>query len=89
MTIKTVRYVLEYTYQPPRAGYWRMIEGDLGGVEGSYEFDEHDGRTTATCTQAIDIGFWVPGFLRATAERKALRDSVEEFKRAVEARRGS
>jgi hypothetical protein len=28
----------------------------------------------------------VPGFIRSLAEAKALRDSVEEFKRAVETR---
>jgi polyketide cyclase/dehydrase/lipid transport protein len=86
MTLKTVRYVLEYTYDPPHGATWRLVEGDLNGVEGSYRFDAADGATTATCTQAIDLGFWVPGLLRRTFERKALQDSVEEFRKAVEAR---
>ena len=55
-------------------------------VEGSYEFAEAGSRTKATCTQAIDIGFWVPGPIRRPFEQKALRDSVEEFKVAVESR---
>ncbi len=86
MTIKTLRYVLAYEYDPPRSARWRLVEGDVAGVEGAYRFDEADGATTATCTQAIDLGFWVPGFLRRAFEQKALHDSVEEFRRAVESR---
>src|SRR2546425_10241577 len=87
MMIKTIRYVLEYTYEPPHTGRWRLLEGDVRDVEGSYHFEETKDGTIATCTQAIDIGFWVPGFIRSTFERSALRTSVEEFKKAVEARR--
>jgi len=87
MTIRTIRYVLEYHWTPPEGGTWRMVSGDLAGVEGEYRFTPlPDGRTRATCSQAIDLGFWLPGFLRSTAEKKALRDSVEEFRAAAEAR---
>jgi hypothetical protein len=85
-TIKTLRYTLEYRYERPHAAHWHLVEGDVKAVEGSYEFKTTDGRTEATCTQAIDIGFWVPGPLRRPFEQKALRDSVEEFKKAVETR---
>ena len=85
-TLKTVRYVLEYTYDPPRSAHWHLVEGDVTAVEGSYRFAESGAHTDATCSQAIDIGFWIPGPLRRTFEKKALRDSVEEFRRAVEAR---
>jgi ribosome-associated toxin RatA of RatAB toxin-antitoxin module len=88
MMLKTVRYTLEYTYEPPHAARWRLVEGDVKAVEGSYRFDSAGDRTTATCTQAIDVGFWIPGPIRRTFERKALQDSVEEFKRAVEQRAG-
>jgi hypothetical protein len=90
-TLKTVRYVLEYTYEPPHEARWRLVEGDVRAVEGSYRFREQDPtpHTEAICTQAIDIGFWVPGPIRRTLERKALQDSVEEFRRAVEARRAA
>jgi uncharacterized membrane protein len=86
MTLKTIRYTLEYTYDPPSGARWHMVEGDVKDVQGSYRFVERDGETEATCSQAIDIGFWVPGLLRRTFESKALRDSVEEFKKAVESR---
>ena len=85
-TLKTIRYVLEYTYEPPHTARWRLVEGDVKDVQGSYEFRERAGKVEATCTQEIDVGFWIPGPLRRTFEAKALRDSVEEFKKAVEAR---
>ncbi len=86
MTVRTIHYVLEYDYDPPHGASWRLVEGDLADIAGSYRFVPADGGTRATCEQAIDLGFWIPGFLRSTLERKALRDSVEEFRRAVEAR---
>ncbi len=90
MKIKTVRNVLEYRHEPPSRLAWSLVEGDVKGVEGSYRFEEAEpGRTRMTCTQAVDIGFWVPGFLKSLFESQALRDSVEELKREVEARRQS
>jgi ribosome-associated toxin RatA of RatAB toxin-antitoxin module len=86
MTIKTIRYVLEYPFDPPRGGRWKLVEGDVKAVEGSYQFEPCAKGTTATCTQAVDIGFWIPGFIKSTFEAKALRDSVEEFRVAAEAR---
>jgi hypothetical protein len=85
-TVKTLRYVLEYSYTRPTGASWKLVEGDVKDVQGSYEFRETDGRTHATCSQAIDIGFWVPGPIRRPFEQMALRDSVEEFKKAVETR---
>ena len=86
MTIKTIRYVLEYSFDQPNGATWKLVEGDLKSVEGSYRFEPADGGTTATCSQAVDIGFWIPGFIKSTFEAKALRDSVEEFRVAAEAR---
>src|SRR5262249_5660138 len=86
MTIKTIRYVLDYEYTRPTGATWRLVEGDVKDVEGSYHFDETPSGVTATCSQAVDLGFWVPGFIRSLAEAEALRLSVEEFKRAVESR---
>ena len=86
MTLKTIRYTLEYTWDPPHGGQWRLVEGDVKDVHGTYRFTAAGTRTKATCSQAVDIGFWVPGPIRRPFEQKALRDSVEEFKQAVESR---
>ncbi len=87
MTVKKIRYVLDYTFDPPHGARWKLASGDVKDIEGSYRFEETAAGTTATCTQGIDLGFWLPGFLRSGFEKKALRDSVEEFRVAVEARR--
>jgi hypothetical protein len=84
--VKTVRYVLEYAYDRPRGATWHLVEGDLKSIRGEYRFEPEGDGTKATCSQAVDVGFWVPGPIRRTLEMKALRDSVEEFKRAVEDR---
>jgi ribosome-associated toxin RatA of RatAB toxin-antitoxin module len=86
MTLKTLRYTLEYRFDPPHGGTWRLVEGDVSDVVGAYRFEPAGDDTRATCEQAIDVGFWIPGFLKRTFEQKALVDSVEEFRRAVEAR---
>lgn len=87
MKLKTLRYVLEYHYDLPRRATWRLVEGDVSSIEGSYEFERiGEGRTRATCRQAVDLGFWVPGPLRRVIERQALKDSVGEFKAEAERR---
>ena len=86
MKLRTMRYVLEYTWHPPNRLTWKMVEGDLADIEGSYVF-EADGakRTTATCSQAISLGFWVPSLILKPIEQTALKQSVLDFK--VEAER--
>lgn len=87
MKIRNVRYVLEYTYDLPQGARWRLVEGDVAGIEGSYTFEPiDDAHTRATCRQAVDLGFWVPGPLRRLIERQALRDSVLEFRGEAERR---
>jgi len=86
MTIKVIHYVLEYTYTPPREARWHLVEGDLSSVEGIYRFEADGHGTRAACTQALELGFWIPGFIRSAFEKKALHDSVEEFRQAVESR---
>ena len=85
MKVGTVRYVLEYTWHPPNRVTWKMTEGDLADIEGSYVF-EADGptRTTATCSQAISLGFWVPSLILRPIEQTALKQSVLEFKTHAE-----
>lgn len=87
MKIRTVRYVLEYEYRKPGELTWRSVDGDVASIQGSYHFVRRaDKNTDATCRQAIDLGFWVPGTLRKLAERTALRQSVLELKEEVERR---
>ncbi|MEW6268301.1 MAG: SRPBCC family protein [Thermodesulfobacteriota bacterium] len=87
MKIRNVRYVLAYDYDLPRRADWHLVEGDVTGIVGSYEFEPlGTKRTRATCRQSVDLGFWIPGPLRRMIERQALRDSVNEFKAEAERR---
>ena len=85
MKLKTIGYVLEYEYRKPTDLTWTEVEGDLESIAGSYKFEKLGAkRCRVTCRQAVSIGFWVPGPLRALIERQALRTSVLEFKAAAE-----
>ena len=87
MMIKTLRYTLAYESERPNRLTWKLTQGDVSDVQGSYEFVALESDVTeATCTQGIDVGFWIPGPLRRTFERSALSDSVGEFKKMAEAR---
>lgn len=87
MKLKTVRYVLAYHWEPPHRLTWKLVEGDLADVEGSYDFEAADpSRTRATCSQAVSLGFWVPSLIRAPLEQNAVKQSVLEFKAEVERR---
>ena len=83
MTIRTVRYTLRYNYNLPETFSWKMTEGDLASVEGSYELSEADNQTSCTCNQAVETGFWIPGPIRRIAEGSALRNSLEELSAEV------
>src|SRR5262245_8623638 len=46
-TLKTIRYVLEYTWDKPRGARWHLVEGDVKDVQGSYECRQQGGRAGA------------------------------------------
>jgi ribosome-associated toxin RatA of RatAB toxin-antitoxin module len=86
MTLKTVRYVLEYQYDKPTQLTWKSVAGDVEAIAGSYQFEKlGPARSRAICRQAVSLGFWLPGPLRSLIERQALKQSVLEFKAAAEA----
>jgi ribosome-associated toxin RatA of RatAB toxin-antitoxin module len=88
--LKTITYTLAYECERPNRLRWKMTAGDLKDIEGEYELVELEpGLTEATCWQAIDVGLWVPGFVRRAFESTAIVDSVREFKQAAEERAGA
>ena len=85
--LKTITYTLAYEGTRPGLLVWKMTAGDLAAIEGRYDLVELEpGLTEATCTQALDIGMWVPGIVRRVFERSAIQDSVRELKKAAEDR---
>lgn len=88
--LKTITYTLSYEGEKPHRLTWKATAGDLKAIEGEYLLVELEpGLTEATCTQAIDVGMWVPGIVRRAFEQSAVRDSVVEFKKAAEDRAGA
>ena len=89
MVIKTISYTLAYQGERPHGLSWKLVSGDVSDVEGSYRFTKlEDDVTEAECSQAVEIGFWIPGPFKRTFEKSALVDSVREFKSAAERRAG-
>lgn len=80
------RYRLAFHYVPPVRASWSMIDGDLASINGAYQFEETAGGVVVSCTQAIDVGFWIPELIRRPLEQRALRRSVDEFRAAAETR---
>ena len=80
------RYRLAFHYVPPVRATWSMIDGDLAAITGAYQFEESPGGVVVSCTIAVDVGFWIPELVRRPLEQCALRDSVDEFRAAVETR---
>jgi len=83
--VKTVRYVLRYSYEEPHSITWDYIEGDPKDVDGEYVLEERDdGFTLATYSLAIDPGVWMPGRLQKVLGEQVMKGSMEDLKRRVE-----
>ena len=85
--VKTIRYELEYSYEPPHRIAWNYLGGDIKDVDGEYIFEDRgDGSTLATYSLALDPGVWLPERLARAINRHVMRASVEELRERVEAR---
>ena len=82
MTVKTIRYVLDYTYDPPHGATWTLVEGDVTDIEGAYRFEESDGRHDGD-VHAGDRSRLLAAGLRAQRPRE---EGAARFRRGVPAR---
>jgi uncharacterized membrane protein len=83
--LKTVSYVLDYSYDEPHRIAWEYVEGDVRDVEGEYLLEEAGGGTLATYSLRIDPGVWLPGLALRMLSEQVMRGSMEDLKRHVEA----
>jgi ribosome-associated toxin RatA of RatAB toxin-antitoxin module len=82
--IKTVRYVLTYTY-PPDGVAWESEEGgDVKLIKGSYALSPSGDVTTVTYQFEIDPGFPVPSFIRRQAVKMIVSRALGGLKSRVE-----
>jgi uncharacterized membrane protein len=85
--IKTIQYTLKYSYAgAPERFSWKLLEGDVKELSGSYVFDEFDDVTDVTYETAIDPGFKIPGPLKRQGERQIVKGALQDLKKRVEAR---
>ena len=91
--IRTITYVLNYTYDGIARIEWTAEPGDdIAVMDGRYEFyDLEDGGTEVVYALRVEPNFKVPGMLRRQAERqivatalRGLRDRAEEMASAAD-----
>jgi ribosome-associated toxin RatA of RatAB toxin-antitoxin module len=83
--LKVVTYTLGYDYSnAPEAFSWKLIDGDVKELEGSYVFDEFDDVTDVTYEMKVDPGFPIPKLLKRQAEKQIARGALEDLKNRVE-----
>lgn len=82
--IKTVRYVLSYTY-PGNGVAWQNEEGgDVKLIKGSYAFTPAGEMTTVNYNFEIDPGFPVPAFIRRQAVKMIVSRALGGLKKRSE-----
>ena len=83
--IRSIRYELEYSYEPPHRIAWRYLDGDIRDVDGEFIFEDRgDGSTLATYSLALDPGVWLPDRIARMINEQVMRASVEELRTRVE-----
>jgi ribosome-associated toxin RatA of RatAB toxin-antitoxin module len=69
--LRKVKTRVRFTYDGPSRLSWKMLEGDLTSMEGSWDLEDlGGGRTRVTYTVAVDPGS-IPPFVRGPIEKAA------------------
>jgi ribosome-associated toxin RatA of RatAB toxin-antitoxin module len=83
--VRTIRYRLRYSYEPPHRIAWNYVEGDVKDVDGEFVLEDRgDGTTLATYSLALDAGVWLPGPLRKVLSDQVMKGAVDDLKKRVE-----
>jgi ribosome-associated toxin RatA of RatAB toxin-antitoxin module len=68
--LRKVKTRVKFTYEGPTRLSWKMVEGDLTSMEGSWELEDLGGRTKITYALAVDPGS-IPPLVRGPIEKAA------------------
>jgi uncharacterized membrane protein len=83
--VKSVRYVLRYSYDPPGRIAWEYLEGDVKDVDGEFLLEALNGAgTLATYRLRLDPGVWMPGPIQRVLSDQVMKGAVDDLKRRVE-----
>jgi uncharacterized membrane protein len=82
--VKQVRYVLRYSYEPPRRITWEYVDGDVKDVAGEFVLEQaDDGVTLATYRVELDPGVWMPGPIKKVLTDQVMKGAVDDLARRV------
>ena len=77
-------YVLAYEWQPAKVS-WHLVEGTLlKAMDGAYELEATDGRTTVTYHLAVDVNLPMIGLFKRKAEQTIIDAALQNLKKRVE-----
>jgi hypothetical protein len=83
--VRTVRYVLRYSYEPPGWIGWEYVEGDVKDVSGEFVLEQaDDGVTLATYQLSLDAGVWLPGPIQKVLRDSVMKGALEDLRKRVE-----
>ena len=83
--LRSVRYTLDYSYEPPHHIEWSYVEGDPKAVDGELSLEDgDDGATLATYSLRIDPGVWLPGPVVKLLTDQVMQGALDDLKRRVE-----
>lgn len=82
--LKVVHYFLEYEHASNKVS-WKMTEGDMNELTGSYELKPGANGTEVVYSYAIDPGFPVPGFIRKQGVKMMVSGALDDLKKTAEA----
>jgi carbon monoxide dehydrogenase subunit G len=70
--LRKVKTRVRFEYEGPARLSWKMLEGELKSMEGSWELEDlGGGRTKATYSVAVDPGGHIPRLIRGPIESAA------------------
>jgi ribosome-associated toxin RatA of RatAB toxin-antitoxin module len=70
--LRKVKTRVRFKYEGPARLSWKMLEGELKSMEGSWELEDlGGGRTRATYSVAVDPGGHIPRLIRGPIESAA------------------
>jgi ribosome-associated toxin RatA of RatAB toxin-antitoxin module len=85
--LKKLSYTLDYDYSGwPKYFTWKLRDGDVKSLDGSYSFDEFYDVTEVTYEISIDPGFKIPSVLRRQGEKQIVSTALKGLKKRVESR---
>ncbi|MEX2587371.1 MAG: SRPBCC family protein [Actinomycetota bacterium] len=82
--VKTVRYELDYSYEPNVISWHSVDGGDVSEISGSYRMNPNGSSTRVEYDYAIDPGFPMPAPVRKQAVKLIVATALKGLKKRVE-----